>query len=207
MGGAREPLAKIGDRVATPRRSPACTRRLSGTGGSIPGSADGAGEGRRTETARGSRKSAAGAVAEEPCQAAPHLALAEFLLENLRYAEAETVAVAALQRCPASAELRLVLARIQHQLLRREDAKKTIEALIAIAPENAWAWFEYGKILWNSFEPADGAFERAADVARACDVALAESCQQRQAAHADRRFRGSLASLLALARRQQGIGP
>src|SRR5262249_13063495 len=101
------------------------------------------------------------AVAEEPCQAAPHLALAEFLLENLRYAEAETVAVAALQRCPASAELRLVLARIQ--LLRLQDAKKTIEALIAIAPENAWAWFEYGKILWNSFEPADGAFERAAD--------------------------------------------
>src|SRR5262249_296430 len=87
------------------------------------------------------------AVAEEPRQAAPHLALAEFLLENLRYAEAETVAVAGLQRCPASAELRLVLARIQHQLLRREDAKKTIEALIAIAPENAWAWFEYGKIL------------------------------------------------------------
>src|SRR5262249_14890069 len=111
------------------------------------------------------------AVAEEPRQAAPHLALAEFLLENLRYAEAETVAVAALQRCPASAELRLVLARIQHQLLRRENAKKTIEALIAIAPENAWAWFEYGKILWNSFEPADGAFERAADVS-GNDIAL-----------------------------------
>ena len=111
------------------------------------------------------------AVAEEPRQAAPHLALAEFLLENLRYAEAETVAVAAVQRCPASAELRLVLARIQHQLLRREDAKNTIEALIAIAPENAWAWFEYGRILWNSFEPADGAFERAADVS-GNDIAL-----------------------------------
>src|SRR5262249_56872099 len=73
------------------------------------------------------------AVAEEPCRSAPRLALAEFLLENLRYAEAETVAAAAVQRCPTSAELRLVLARIQFQLLRLEDAEKTIETLLAIA--------------------------------------------------------------------------
>src|SRR5262249_40398286 len=111
------------------------------------------------------------AVAEEPRQAAPHLALAEFLLENLRYAEAETVAVTALQCCPASAELRLLLAKITPHLLRREDAKNTIEALMPIAPENAGAWFKYGKILWNSFEPADGAFERAADVS-GNDIAL-----------------------------------
>jgi len=104
------------------------------------------------------------AVAEEPCGAAPHLALAEFLLENLRYAEAETVAAVAVQRCPTSAELRLVLARIQFQLLRLEAAAKTIEALLAIAPENGWAWFEYGKILWNSFDRADSAFERAGDL-------------------------------------------
>src|SRR5262249_19041718 len=50
------------------------------------------------------------AVAEEPCRSAPRLALAEFLLENLRYGEAEIVAAAAVQRCPTSAELRLVLA-------------------------------------------------------------------------------------------------
>jgi len=104
------------------------------------------------------------AVAEEPCGAAPHLALAEFLLENLRYAEAETVAAVAVQRCPTSVELRLVLARIQFQLLRLEAAAKTIEALLAIAPENGWAWFEYGKILWNSFDRADSAFERAGDL-------------------------------------------
>ena len=104
------------------------------------------------------------AVAEEPCGAAPHLALAEFLLENLRYAEAETVAAVAVQRCPTSVELRLVLARIQFQLLRLESAAKTIEALLAIAPENGWAWFEYGKILWNSFDRADSAFERAGDL-------------------------------------------
>jgi hypothetical protein len=104
------------------------------------------------------------AVAEEPCGAAPHLALAEFLLENLRYAEAETVAAVAVQRCPTSVELRLVLARIQFQLLRLEAAAKTIEALLAIAPKNGWAWFEYGKILWNSFDRADSAFERAGDL-------------------------------------------
>ena len=104
------------------------------------------------------------AVAEEPCGAAPHLALAEFLLENLRYAEAETVAAVAVQRCPTSVELRSVLARIQFQLLRLEAAAKTIEALLAIAPENGWAWFEYGKILWNSFDRADSAFERAGDL-------------------------------------------
>jgi len=104
------------------------------------------------------------AVAEEPCGAAPHLLLAEFLLENLRYVEAETVATAAVRSCPASAELRLVLARIQFQLLRLEAAAKTIEALLAIAPENGWAWFECGKILWNSFDRADSAFERAGDL-------------------------------------------
>ena len=104
------------------------------------------------------------AVAEEPCRSAPRLALAEFLLENLRYGEAETVAAAAVQRCPTSAELRLVLARIQLQLLRLDDAEKTIEALLAIAPENAWAWFEYGKILQNSHHRSDSAFERAADL-------------------------------------------
>jgi len=104
------------------------------------------------------------AVAAEPHLPAPRLALAEYLLENLRYAEAETVAAAAVQRCPASHELRLVLARIQFQLRQFEDCARTIEALLAIAPENGWAWFEYGKILWNSYGRADGAFERAGDL-------------------------------------------
>jgi tetratricopeptide (TPR) repeat protein len=118
------------------------------------------------------------AVAEEPCGVAPHLALAEFLLENLRYVEAETVAAVAVQRCPTSAELRLVLARIQFQLLRLEAAAKTIEALLAIAPENGWAWFEYGKILWNSFHRADSAFERAGDLS-GNDSALLAGVAQR----------------------------
>src|SRR5262245_15742123 len=164
VGGTRGPIAKIDDRVATPRRSPACARRLFTTGGSISG--------RQTAPARvavpGLRVEAENllreAVAEEPCRSAPRLALAEFLLENLRYGEAETVAAAAVQRCPTSAELRLVLARIQLQLLRLDDAEKTIEALLAIAPENAWAWFEYGKILQNSHHRSDSVFERAADL-------------------------------------------
>src|SRR5262249_48899291 len=114
------------------------------------------------------------AVAAEPHLPAPRLALAEFLLESLRYVEAETVAAAAVQSCPASAELRLVLARIQFQLLRFEAAAKTIEALLAIAPENGWAWFEYGKILWNSFDRADDAFERAGDLSGNDCALLAE---------------------------------
>ena len=104
------------------------------------------------------------AVAAEPRLPAPRLAVAEFLLESLRYVEAETVAAAAVRCCPASTELRLVLARIQFQLLQFEAAAKTIETLLAIAPENGWAWFEYGKILWNSFGRADDAFERAGDL-------------------------------------------
>jgi tetratricopeptide (TPR) repeat protein len=87
------------------------------------------------------------AVTAEPSLSASRLALANFLLESLRYVEAETVAATAVQCCPTSPELRLVLARIQFQRRRFEDAAKTIEALLAIAPENAWAWFEYGKIL------------------------------------------------------------
>jgi len=70
------------------------------------------------------------AVAAEPRLPAPRLAVAEFLLESLRYVEAETVAAAAVRCCPASAELRLVLARIQFQLLQFEAAAKTIETLL-----------------------------------------------------------------------------
>jgi tetratricopeptide (TPR) repeat protein len=118
------------------------------------------------------------AVAAEPHLPAPRLALAEFLLESLRYVEAETVAAAAVRSCPASAELRLVLARIQFQLLRFEAAAKTIEALLAIAPENGWAWFEYGKILWSSFDRADSAFERAGDLSGNDRALLAGVAQQ-----------------------------
>jgi tetratricopeptide (TPR) repeat protein len=118
------------------------------------------------------------AVAAEPHLSAPRLALADFLLESLRYVEAETVAAAAVQRFPASAELRLVLARVQFQLRRFEAGAKTIEALLAIAPENGWAWFEYGKILWNSFDRADDAFERAGDLAGNDSALLAGVAQQ-----------------------------
>jgi tetratricopeptide (TPR) repeat protein len=118
------------------------------------------------------------AIAAEPHLSAPRLALADFLLENLRYVEAETVAAAAVECCPTSQELRLVLARIQFQLLRLEDAAKTIEALLAIAPENAWAWFEYGKILWNCYGRADSAFERAGDLSGNDSALLAGVAQQ-----------------------------
>jgi tetratricopeptide (TPR) repeat protein len=121
------------------------------------------------------------AIAAEPHLPAARLALAAFLLESLRYAEAETVAAAAVQCCPSSAELRLVLARIQFQLRRFEDAARTIEALLAITPEHAWAWFEYGKILRNSYHHvglADRAFERASDLSGNDSALLASVAQQ-----------------------------
>jgi tetratricopeptide (TPR) repeat protein len=118
------------------------------------------------------------AVAAEPNLPAPRLALADFLLENLRYIEAETVAAAAVRCCPPSPELRLVLARIQFQRTRFDDAAKTIEGLLAVAPENAWAWFEYGKILWNSYGRADSAFERAGDLSGSDSALLAAVAQQ-----------------------------
>src|SRR4029077_2525602 len=117
-------------------------------------------------------------IAAEPFISAPRHALAEFLLENLRYVEAETVAAAAVQRFPTGPELRLVLARIQFQRRRFDDAAKTIEALLAIAPENAWAWFEYGKILWNSYGRADRAFERAAELSGNDSALLAGVAQE-----------------------------
>jgi len=79
---------------------------------------------------------------------------------------------------PTSAELRLILARSQFQLLRFEAAARTIEALLAIAPENGWAWFEYGKILWNSFDRSDGAFERAGHLSGNDSALLAGVAQQ-----------------------------
>jgi Flp pilus assembly protein TadD len=121
------------------------------------------------------------AILSEPHLAAPHLALADFLLASQRYAEAEAVAAAAVQGCPSSPELRLVLARIQFQLRRFEHAAKTIEALLAIAPGHAWAWFEYGKALRNSFHRlghADRAFERAGDLAGNDGALLAGVAQQ-----------------------------
>jgi tetratricopeptide (TPR) repeat protein len=121
------------------------------------------------------------AIAAEPDLPAPRLALASFLLESLRYTEAETVAAAAVQCCPSSAELRLVLARIQFQLRRFEDAARAIEALLAITPEHAWAWFEYSKILRNSYHHlglADRALERAADLSGNDSALLAGVAQQ-----------------------------
>jgi tetratricopeptide (TPR) repeat protein len=121
------------------------------------------------------------AIAAEAHLPAARLALAAFLLESLRYAEAETVAAAAVQCCPSSAELRLVLARIQFQLRRFEDAARTIEALLAITPEHGWAWFEYGKILRNSYHHlglADRAFERAGDLSGNDGALLAGVAQQ-----------------------------
>jgi tetratricopeptide (TPR) repeat protein len=118
------------------------------------------------------------AVAEEPYLPAPRLALADFLLENLRYVAAETVATAAVRCCSSSSELRLVLARIQFQRRRFDDATRTIEGLLAVAPENAWAWFEYGKLLWSSFGRGDDAFERAGDLSGNDSDLLAAVAQQ-----------------------------
>src|SRR6516165_5229050 len=121
------------------------------------------------------------AIAAEPHLPAARLALAAFLLESLRYAEAESVAAAAVQCCPSSTELRLVLARIQFQLRRFEDAARTIEALLAITPEHAWGWFEYGKILRNSYIRlglADRAFERAGNLSGNDSALLAGVAQQ-----------------------------
>jgi tetratricopeptide (TPR) repeat protein len=121
------------------------------------------------------------AIVAEPHLAAPRLALADCLLASRRYAEAEAVAATAVQCCPSSLELRLALARIQFQLRRFEDAARTIEALLAITPGHAWAWFEYGKILRNSFHrlgKADRAFERAGDLAGNDGALLAGVAQQ-----------------------------
>jgi tetratricopeptide (TPR) repeat protein len=71
--------------------------------------------------------------------------------------------------CPSSLELRLVLARIQFQMRRYADAANTIETLLAIAPQHAWAWYELGKISRNSYERlelAHTAMERAAELAQ-----------------------------------------
>jgi tetratricopeptide (TPR) repeat protein len=121
------------------------------------------------------------AILAEPHLAAPRLALADFLLAAQRYAEAEAVAAAAVECCPSSPEPRLVLARIQFQLRRFEHAASTIEALLAIAPGHAWAWFEYGKVLRSSFHRlghADRAFERAGDLAGKDSALLAGVAQQ-----------------------------
>jgi tetratricopeptide (TPR) repeat protein len=121
------------------------------------------------------------AIVAEPHLAAPRLALADCLLASRRYTEAEAVAAAAVQCCPSSPELHLALARIRFQLRRFEDAARTIEALLAITPEHAWAWFEYGKILRNSFYrlgQADHAFERAGDLAGNDGALLAGVAQQ-----------------------------
>jgi tetratricopeptide (TPR) repeat protein len=108
------------------------------------------------------------AVAADPNLSAPRLALAALLLERLRYVEALGVAAEGVRCFPSGLELRLVLARIQFQLRRHADAAKTIEALLAVAPEHAWAWYELGKIARNSYERlglADTAFRRAARLA------------------------------------------
>jgi tetratricopeptide (TPR) repeat protein len=121
------------------------------------------------------------AIVAEPHLAAPRLAIAEFLLASRRYVEAEAAATAAVQCCPSNPELRLALARIQFQLRRFEDAARTIDALLAITPAHAWAWFEYGKILRNSFHrlgQVDRAFERAGDLAGNDGALLAGVAQQ-----------------------------
>jgi tetratricopeptide (TPR) repeat protein len=108
------------------------------------------------------------AVAADPKVFVPRLALAALLLERLRYVEALDVAAEGVRCYPSSLEPRLVLARIQFQLRRYADAAKTIEALLALAPEHAWGWYELGRIARNSYERiglADIAFKRAAELA------------------------------------------
>jgi tetratricopeptide (TPR) repeat protein len=118
------------------------------------------------------------AVAADPNVPAPRLALAAFLLERLRYVEALDAAAEGVRRCPSSLELRLVLARIQFQMRRYADAANTIETLLAIAPQHAWAWYELGKISRNSYERlelADIAMEHAAAEPQTRDAQAAAS--------------------------------
>ena len=108
------------------------------------------------------------AIAADPNLSAPRLALAALLLERLRYVEALSVAAEGVRCFPSSLELRLVLARTQFQLRQYADAAKTIEALLAVAPEHAWAWYELGKTARNSYERlglADTPFQRAVELA------------------------------------------
>ena len=59
MGGTRGPPAKIGRRVAAPRRTATCTCHLFAPGGSISGSPDGSRNGQRSSASSQGRKSAA----------------------------------------------------------------------------------------------------------------------------------------------------
>jgi tetratricopeptide (TPR) repeat protein len=97
------------------------------------------------------------------------LALALLLEQSCRYPEAETVLWEVVEARPAHWEARLNLARIQCQAYHYDEALKTLEGLLALAPENHRAWFEYGQILRSCYErPAgtdDRAFERAGELA------------------------------------------
>jgi tetratricopeptide (TPR) repeat protein len=109
-------------------------------------------------------------IARWPHLVAPRLALTELLHAStgFRLHEAETAALDALRLAPSDPALLLVLARIQVGLRRFENAAETIERLLAIDPENAAAWFEYGTILRNSYvrtARAAEAFARAGDLA------------------------------------------
>jgi tetratricopeptide (TPR) repeat protein len=119
---------------------------------------------------RGAEEMLRRVIARWPHVVALRLALAELLhaTTGFRLQEAETTALDALRLSPSDSELLLVLARIQVDLRRFEDAAETVERLLAIDPENAAAWFEYGTILRNSYVRtgrAADAFARAGDLA------------------------------------------
>jgi tetratricopeptide (TPR) repeat protein len=109
-------------------------------------------------------------IARWPRLVAPRFVLAELLhaATDFRLREAETAALDALRLSPSDPALLLVLARIQVDLRRSGDASETVERLLAIDPENAAAWFEYGAILRNSYVRtgrAADAFARAGELA------------------------------------------
>ena len=61
------------------------------------------------------------------------------------------------------------LARLQMHLIQYEEAAKTLEQLLAIDPDDARAWFEYGQLARYTYSlpigTEDKAFERAAKCA------------------------------------------
>jgi tetratricopeptide (TPR) repeat protein len=109
------------------------------------------------------------AVAAFPATVELRLALVASLEARSRYPEAEIIARQAITLAPELAEPLRTLARVQTQLARPADAANTLASLLALAPDDPLAWFEYGQFARYTYdlpaEAADQAFSRAADLA------------------------------------------
>jgi tetratricopeptide (TPR) repeat protein len=115
------------------------------------------------------------AIALAPQVPEPLLALGTLLDDSFRFLQAETRIAEGIRLCPSSIGLRLMLAQVQFQRRHLDDALDTVDALLAMAPDCARAWCEYGRILSISLERlgmADKAFERAGELCGNDRVAL-----------------------------------